>query len=46
MLRRVTIIETGESELLAGDLVERGKFEAENRRVISEGGQPASGRPQ
>ncbi len=46
MLRRVTIIETGDSELLAGDLVERGKFEAENRRVVSEGGQPASGRPQ
>jgi len=46
MLRRVTIIETGDSELLAGDLVERGKFEEENRRVISESGQPASGRPQ
>ena len=46
MLRRVTIIETGDSELLAGDLVERGKFESENRRVVSEGGQPASGRPQ
>jgi DNA-directed RNA polymerase subunit beta' len=46
MLRRVTIIETGDSELLAGDLVEAGKFAAENRRVVSEGGQPASGRPQ
>ncbi|HTJ66321.1 MAG TPA: DNA-directed RNA polymerase subunit beta', partial [Actinospica sp.] len=46
MLRRVTIIETGDSELLAGDLVERGKFEMENRRVVSESGQPASGRPQ
>jgi DNA-directed RNA polymerase subunit beta' len=46
MLRRVTIIETGDSELLAGDLVERGKFETENRKVISENGQPASGRPQ
>jgi DNA-directed RNA polymerase subunit beta' len=46
MLRRVTIIETGDSELLAGDLVERGKFEEENRRVISESAQPASGRPQ
>jgi DNA-directed RNA polymerase subunit beta' len=46
MLRRVTIIETGDSELLAGDLVERSKFENENRRVVAEGGAPASGRPQ
>jgi DNA-directed RNA polymerase subunit beta' len=46
MLRRVTIIETGDSELLAGDLVERGKFEVENRRVVAENGSPASARPQ
>jgi DNA-directed RNA polymerase subunit beta' len=46
MLRRVTIIESGDAELLPGELVERSKFEAENRRVVAEGGQPASGRPQ
>ncbi|MCF2530159.1 DNA-directed RNA polymerase subunit beta' [Yinghuangia soli] len=46
MLRRVTIIESGDAELLPGELVERGRFESENRRVVSEGGQPASGRPQ
>ncbi|QMU72758.1 DNA-directed RNA polymerase subunit beta' [Streptacidiphilus sp. P02-A3a] len=46
MLRRVTIIESGDAELLPGELVERGRFETENRRVVSEGGQPASGRPQ
>jgi DNA-directed RNA polymerase subunit beta' len=46
MLRRVTIIESGDAELLPGELVERGRFEQENRRVVTEGGHPASGRPQ
>ncbi|TDC79642.1 DNA-directed RNA polymerase subunit beta' [Streptomyces hainanensis] len=46
MLRRVTIIESGDAELLPGELVERSKFESENRRVVAEGGHPASGRPQ
>lgn len=46
MLRRVTIIESGDAELLPGELVERSKFEVENRRVVQEGGHPASGRPQ
>ena len=46
MLRRVTIIESGDAELLPGELVERTKFEGENRRVVQEGGHPASGRPQ
>ncbi|GAB2619038.1 DNA-directed RNA polymerase subunit beta' [Streptomyces capparidis] len=46
MLRRVTIIESGDAELLPGELVERSRFEAENRRVVQESGQPASGRPQ
>jgi len=45
MLRRVTVIESGDAVLLTGDLVERLKFEAENRRVVAEGGTPASGRP-
>ncbi|WP_394939530.1 DNA-directed RNA polymerase subunit beta' [Psychromicrobium sp. YIM B11713] len=44
MLRRVTVIESGESDLLPGELAERGRFEAENRRVVSEGKKPASGR--
>ena len=46
MLRRVTIIEAGDAELLPGELVERGRFEVENRKVVAEGGAPASGRPQ
>jgi DNA-directed RNA polymerase subunit beta' len=46
MLRRITIIESGDADLLPGMLAERGRFEEENRRVVSEGGRPASGRPE
>ncbi|PFG18924.1 DNA-directed RNA polymerase subunit beta' [Serinibacter salmoneus] len=46
MLRRVTVLEAGDSALLPGELSERGRFEDENRRVLSEGGTPASGRPE
>jgi DNA-directed RNA polymerase subunit beta' len=45
MLRRVTVIEQGGSDLLPGELVERVRFEEENRRVVAAGGAPASGRP-
>ena len=45
MLRRVTVIEQSDSNLIPGDLVDRASFEAENRRVVAEGGTPASGRP-
>ncbi len=45
MLRRVTVIESGDSDLLAGDLVDRLSYEAANRQVVAEGGTPASGRP-
>ena len=46
MLRRITIIESGDADLLPGELAERGRFETENRRVVAEGGRPASGRPE
>ncbi|MGA1089179.1 MAG: DNA-directed RNA polymerase subunit beta' [Candidatus Nanopelagicales bacterium] len=46
MLKRVTIIDSGDSGFLTGELVERGLFEAENRRVVAEGGTPAAGRPE
>ena len=46
MLKRITIIDSGDSAFLAGELVERSLFENENRRVVSEGGTPASGRPE
>jgi DNA-directed RNA polymerase subunit beta' len=45
MLRRVTIIDSGATEFLPGALAERGEFESENRRVVAEGNEPASGRP-
>ncbi|GAA2075062.1 DNA-directed RNA polymerase subunit beta' [Aeromicrobium halocynthiae] len=45
MLRRVTVIEQSDSALIPGDLVDRTIFEEENRRVVAEGGTPASGRP-
>ncbi len=44
MLRRVTVIESGDADLLAGDLVDRLTYEAQNRKVVAEGGNPASGR--
>ncbi len=45
MLRRVTIIDSGATEFLPGALAERADFEVQNRRVVAEGGEPASGRP-
>ncbi|MEU0490676.1 DNA-directed RNA polymerase subunit beta' [Nocardiopsis sp. NPDC006139] len=45
MLKRVNILESGDTELLPGEMVERPKFEQINRRVVAEGGQPAAGRP-
>jgi DNA-directed RNA polymerase subunit beta' len=46
MLRRVLVLEQGDTHLLPSDLVDRPSFEAENRRCVSEGGKPAAGRPQ
>jgi DNA-directed RNA polymerase subunit beta' len=45
MLRRVTVIEAGDADLIPGDLAERSAFETENRRVVADGGRPAAGRP-
>ncbi|WP_018347755.1 DNA-directed RNA polymerase subunit beta' [Longispora albida] len=45
MLKRVTIIDSGATEFLPGSVVDRAQFEAENRRLVSEGAEPASGRP-
>ncbi|HVW81431.1 MAG TPA: DNA-directed RNA polymerase subunit beta', partial [Mycobacteriales bacterium] len=45
MLKRVNILESGDTELLPGELAERPKFEEENQRVVAEGGTPAAGRP-
>ncbi|GAA1029261.1 DNA-directed RNA polymerase subunit beta' [Virgisporangium ochraceum] len=45
MLKRVTVIDSGSTEFLPGLLVDRAQFEAENRRLVAEGGEPAAGRP-
>jgi DNA-directed RNA polymerase subunit beta' len=45
MLRRVIIIDSGATEFLPGAPIERSEFEQSNRRVVAEGGEPASGRP-
>jgi len=46
MLKRVNVLESGDTELLPGELVERPRYEEINRAVVNEGGTPASGRPQ
>jgi len=46
MLKRITVLEPGDTDLLPGELVERSRFENENRRVVTTGGKAASGRPE
>ncbi|MEA4942825.1 MAG: DNA-directed RNA polymerase subunit beta' [Propionicimonas sp.] len=45
MLRRITVIESGDTSMLPGELIDRNSFEAENRRMVTEGLTPAQGRP-
>ena len=45
MLRRVRIKESGDSDFLMGDQVEKWHFEEENQRVLAEEGQPAVAEP-
>src|SRR5207247_3797369 len=45
MLRRVNVIEPGEADFLPGQFVERKAFEEINRKVVEDGGEPASARP-
>ena len=45
ILNRVNVLDSGGTDFLPGSLVERAVFEGENRRVVQEGGEPASGRP-
>ncbi|MDO5079854.1 DNA-directed RNA polymerase subunit beta' [Buchananella hordeovulneris] len=46
MLRRVTVLDSGDTSLLPGELIESARYREENRRVVAEGGKPASGRPE
>ena len=45
MLRRITVIQSGDTAILPGDLVDRGVFESENRKALTENRTPAQGRP-
>ena len=45
MLRRITVIESGDTSMLPGELVDRKAFEAQNRQMVTEGRTPAQGRP-
>ena len=45
MLRRITIIESGDTSMLPGELVDRNTFETQNRQMVTEGRMPAQGRP-
>jgi DNA-directed RNA polymerase subunit beta' len=45
MLRKVTIIEAGDTDFLPGELVDRRRFEDANGEVVENGGEPASARP-
>jgi DNA-directed RNA polymerase subunit beta' len=45
MLRKVHIIEPGDTEFLPGELVDRKRFEETNAEVVESGGEPASARP-
>ena len=45
MLKRVNVLESGSTEFLPGALAERHDFIAVNKRIVSEGGEPATGRP-
>jgi DNA-directed RNA polymerase subunit beta' len=45
MLRKVKITDTGDTEFLWGDQIDRTEFEKENARVAEEGGKPAEAEP-
>lgn len=45
MLRKIEIVAVGDTRFIFGQQVDKYKFHEENRRVISEGGQPAIARP-
>ncbi len=45
MLRRVRIKEVGDTEFLVGDQTEKWRFDEENGRVLTKGGEPAIAEP-
>ena len=45
MLRKVEIIEVGDTDFIAGESVDKFTFRERNAKTIEQGGQPASGKP-
>ncbi|WP_079525114.1 DNA-directed RNA polymerase subunit beta' [Halobacillus hunanensis] len=45
MLRKVRVLDSGDTDVLPGSLLEIHQFKEANQRVLMEGGQPAVGRP-
>jgi len=45
MLRRVKIVDSGDTTFLSDEQIERNIFQEENERVIAKGGRPATGEP-
>jgi DNA-directed RNA polymerase subunit beta' len=46
MLRKVTVIEPGETEFMPADRLDARVFAEDNERVVSDGGEPATARPE
>jgi len=45
MMRKVEIVQVGDTNFIFGQQVDKSRFHAVNRKVMNEGGQPAVGRP-
>lgn len=45
MLKKVSVVDPGDTNLLFGEEVDKREFEAENRKVLQEGGKAAQGAP-
>ncbi|MDD5233538.1 MAG: DNA-directed RNA polymerase subunit beta' [Syntrophales bacterium] len=45
MLRRVKIVDSGDTTFLSDEQIERNIFQEENERVVAKGGRPATGEP-
>ncbi|MTE23552.1 MULTISPECIES: DNA-directed RNA polymerase subunit beta' [Microbacterium] len=46
MLRKVTVVDHGETDLLPGEMVDMRHYQDVNRQAVGEGKRPASGRPE
>ena len=40
MLRRITVIDSGDTDLLPGELLDQARFQAANMKAVKEGGKP------